>query len=670
MKKLIYILFALVATTGVTTSCFNDVLDVPSQSSFDESVVFSNYTLADYTILGIGEVFAHTNSYRGRVHLWYGFNNDVEWYNSSSHNGTNENNNSLAEYRQDISNGNMNTADNAYNELFAGIERANLCIAGLRTYGNTENDADMAHLLGEALAMRAFLYYELIKMWGDVPARFEPISNETIYIPKANRDEIYKQILADLDEAIEYLYWPNEAKVTGSTDRVNKSFAKGLFARIAMAASGYAWRAADDAIGTGDGGSMRLSNDPELSKAALYPRALAHLEDVIGSGTASLDPNYESLWRKVNNAEHLAAGSETLYVIPFSSTRGRWNYTHAIRHSGYSPYTGGATKTGNSGGATGPVPTLWWKYQKEDVRRDMTCAHWTYNVDMTAGTEGNEMVSGVHTWYWAKFRFDWQIAAPYNGGNDCGVKPIVMRYSDVLLMAAECAAYTGDLTSAKEYLGEVRRRAYPGNETMAANYVNALGAGSAANNDNYAIDDHANAGSIIKAIIDERALELAGEMVRKSDLIRWGLLKTKLDEARADVIALASMSGPYAAYNTAAEDKVNDGANENGHEYREYSVYWRRVGGANGRVVVFGLEADEIGRTPADYSETEPNGWMEQTYISTEKFWSASGAAKGEYKYDYFYRNDYNDPWPRSVWPIFGQTLSASQGALVNDFGY
>ena len=666
MKKIIYILFALIVTTGAT-SCLREALEVESQSAFDEAVVFSNYTLAEYSIFGISEVFGHTNSYRGRVHLWYGFNNDVEWYNSSSHNSTSTNNTSLAEYSQDISNGNMNTADNAYNELFGGIERANLCIRGLRNFGNTDSNRDMAHLLGEALALRAFLYYELVKMWGDIPARFEPITNETIYVPKADRDVIYKQILSDLDEAIGMLYWPNEADATMRVDRVNKAFAKGLYARIALAASGYAWRAADGAVGTGDAGSLRMSSDQELSKAVLYPKALAHLQDVITSGHGSLEPSYENLWRKFNNSEHLGAGVEVLYIIPFSDTRGRWNYTHAIRHSGLSPYTGGPAKTGNSGGATGPVPTLWWKFAKEDVRRDLTCANWDYDVSnenyvaSIPGT-GNNIVSGVNTWYWGKYRFDWMIASPYNGGNDCGAKPIVMRYSDVLLMAAEIAAHQGQLDNAKGYLKQVRNRAYP-NGGDALN-VDGLSAGSAQGNDNYATDDYNAAGTIIKAVIDERALELAGEFLRKADLIRWGLLKTKMDEARTDVTALAEMTGVYAAYGAAAEEKDMTETGQSGRTgVKEYSIYWR-PGNANGVkcVEVFGLEAGEIGRTPEDW---EANGWKKQSYISTEKFYSSTGTG---YRYDFFYKGD--SPWPRSTWPIFGQTLSASQGALVNDFGY
>ena len=40
------------------------------------------------------------------------------------------------------------------------------------------------------------------------------------------------------------------------------------------------------------------------------------------------------------------------------------------------------------------------------------------------------------------------------------------------------------------------------------------------------------------------------------------------------------------------------------------------------------------------------------------------------FRWKYFYNNSYNDPYPRSVWPLFGQNLSNSQGTLVNDYGY
>ena len=108
-----------------------------------------------------------------------------------------------------------------------------------------------------------------------------------------------------------------------------------------------------------------------------------------------------------------------------------------------------------------------------------------------------------------------------------------MRYADILLMAAEIAndpaCGTRDENFAKECLRQVRQRAYKGNEGLALTFVNGLSGQTA----------------IFNAIVDERALEFVGEMLRKNDLIRWNLLKTKMDESKKELQAyLYHTAGP------------------------------------------------------------------------------------------------------------------------------
>lgn len=670
MKKMLYRVSALLLAAGLTTSCLNEVLEVESQSSFDASIVYSQYQMAEYTVLGIGEIFAHTNSYNARLNCYYGYNTDIELKMGNQASGAKLDEYTLSEYDTRITNGSMNTANNGYNEIMVGIERANLAIQGLREYGNVDSDPDMGYLLGEALTYRALYYEELIKMWGDVPLHLEPLTSETLYDPKTDRDEIYLAILNDLETAMNYLYWPFEATQTMSADRMNKAFAKGLYARVAMMAAGYAWRPADGAVGTGDFGSLRLSSRSELSKAVLYPKALKHLEDVIISGTLALESSYEALWRAFNNFSHLSS-HEVMFVQPFGDGRGRWNYAHAYRHDS-SPYLAGNSKSN----MTGPNPTLWWKYEKQDVRRDLTCVAMRYSSDCNDGAGGWEM-RNVTNFSWGKYRFEWMTS--YDGGTGDGCKPIVMRYADVYLMAAELAAYLsagdgGGLDKAKRYLGEVRRRAYAGNTGMVDTYLASLSLGSAAGNDNAAIDDRNADGTIMKAIIDERALEFAGEYLRKGDLIRWGLLKIKMDEAKDDLKSLASMTGDYAAYASfAVPVEVKDSkTKEVLHTYSAYYVYWREKGQG---IEFFGLDADEIGLTPDDYNGAEDDGgWSRLNFLSTYAFYNDDlGYGYDDercYRWMYFYSNDYNDPYPRSVWPLFGQNLSNAQGSLVNDYGY
>ena len=659
MKNLISILSLMLA--AVSCSMFDEAIESPSKSTYADDVVFSNYTLAEYSVFGIGEIVGHTNSYRARLHCFYGMNTDVETYSSNSAGSLDKDLSAaddrvrMSEYNSSTNDNQLNTSTNGYNEIVAGIERANLCIKGLRAYGNVDNDKDMSYLLGEALTYRAFYYYELIKMWGEVPLRTEPVSTATIYLKKSDRDDIYKVVLADLEEAANRLYWPGEATQTTRADRMNKAFAKALYARVALSAAGWAWRPDEGKVGTGNLGSLRLTTDPELSAAVLYPKALRHIDDIYESKTASLEPSYETLWRKFNNSEHLTGTPEVLWVIPFSDGRGRWNYTHAYPHTAGGPWI---TNNSARGGGSYPTANLWFKYDRNDSRRDLTVVNMQWNGENQAW----ELRGAINYWFWGKYRFEWMTAKPYDGGFDDGIKPIVMRYSDALLMGAELAACTGDLPKAKLYLGEVRDRAMAGKAATRYSDVDALTLGSAGTDGNGMITDHANKATILGAIFQERALELAGEFVRKQDLIRWGLLKIALDEEKADIEDLAKMQGAYTAYAAYATERTTDE-----RTFKTYPLYWRENHAAQ-KIEFFGLEADEIGQVPADYTVAEPNGWkIQERYISSEAF---RNSTTGAYSWNFFYRNSFDDPYPRSVWPMYDRTMSAMQGALVNDYGY
>ncbi len=594
MKTHIKIFASVLAAAAVMSlsSCSEEgFFDVKAPSAADESNVYSNYTLSEYAIFSIAETFGHTNNYRGRFLPWYGFNTDVEWYN-----GTNTTGKQLAQYEPTTNNTQMNLDNGPYNEMFVGIERANLAIEGLRTYGDIENQPDMAYLLGEALTLRAMIYYDLIKAWGDVPARFEPINSDNIFMAKSSRDTIFVHILADLEEAINYLYWPGQSTQTATTDRINKAFACGLYARIALFASGYALRPENGTVGTGNVGSVRKTDEPQLQASVLYPNALKYLKMVIESGTAHLESSYEQLWRNFNNYD-LTAGKEVLYSIPFSDGRGRWNYHFAGSHEG-TAYIGTAA---NRGGDVGPVPTLYFKYEAQDTRRDVSCVNFNW-------IEDGQEPAGIDMWYFGKYRFEWMDVQPYGGGNDDGLKPVVMRYSDILLMAAEITNELGNLNEAKDFLSQVRERAYAGNESMVTNYINGL----------------ADKNAVFNAIVDERALEFVGEFLRKADLIRWNLLNTKLDEAKAEMTALAQRTDEvYYSYNA-------DGMG---------LTFW-------------GLDPAQSGISP------EGSQW-----ILAEDYFSDFDTALIDAMYQ-------ADPNQHMFWPIFDITLTNSQGYLKNDYGY
>lgn len=592
-----------------------------TQSTFDESVIFSNATLAEFNVMSIYEVFGHTNSHRGRYLTYYGFNTDIEVYLQDLEAAATSAKPQIAKYAIRPDNTELNRADGPYNELFAGVERANIAINGLRKFGNINSDKTMAALYGEALVARALLYAELLKAYGEVPARFEPITPETIYVNKSDRDVIFHQLLSDLEEAAPLLSWPGKSTQTSVTTRPSRAFALGLYARLALVATGWAQRPDDGKVGTGNAGSVRKSVDPEFAEpTAIYTKALAGLEDVILNSGLSLYGDYAKLWKDFNNLD-VTAGKEVVYALPMSDTRGRWNFNFAIRAEGGSTSFSASNATSNRGGAVGPVPTMFWRYGQHDQRRDVSCANFHTTP---AGSVDKQVIAGGQKWYFGKYRFDWMQNKPYDGGNDDGCKPTYMRYSDILLMAAEIANELGQLDKAKGYLKEVRSRAYKGYESEVETYMNTL----------------TDKNSVFNAIVDERALEFIGEFLRKGDLIRWNLLESKIEETRTEMTELSTRTGAFA--DIAA------------------NVYCKYA--ADGITIVdyYGYEHGQTG-TPSG------SGW--------EPYTDSQGAVPSNYfemsdaKLNSFYFSTYT-PNQRQWWPIPAISITNAQNSLFNDYGF
>lgn len=489
-----------------------DLLTVDAPSASSEAVIFSNPDLAKGAVDGIKIPMAETNSYRGRWIPFYGMNTDTEWLNSSE--STSNDNADLVVYDAKPNNSQMNTANNVWTMMYTGIERANLCIRGLRAYGNPVPGSDLGYLLGEALTLRAIYYSDLVKGWGDVPARFQPISTETVYMPKSSRDVIYKQILTDLAEAETLVPWPNGNAATMSVERINKAFVKGLRARVALAASGFSQYP--------DG--VRRSNDPELTVAKLYPIALKECREIIASNSAKLDPSFEGLWRKYNQ-EIIAAGNESLWEIPFDAGRGRVLFNFAVNHATNDQYQ---QMGSNRGGQGGPLPNIWYDFDTKDTRRNVTCVPYKWG-NAVAGKAKQE-VGAFNRWYFGKYRFEW-MSRLVTSPNDDGVNKIYMRYAEILLMAAEAANEVEGPSAAAPYLKEIRNRAFAvaDRPVKVENYVNALTSKQA----------------MFNAIVDEHKFEFTGEMERKQALIRWNLLGTNMADAKARLTELKNRTGRY-----------------------------------------------------------------------------------------------------------------------------
>lgn len=601
MNKYIKLSFISLATVGLVTSCD---LDAPTQSTLDASSVYSVYSMAEAEVMSIHQSFGETNSYRGRYLPYYGLNSDIEVGSRTKPSiaEATSDKQSLWNYNTLANNGQMNTDNNAYAKFYEGIERANLAIEGLRKYGNVDANPDLAQLLGEALTLRAVVYNDLVKAWGDVPARFSPNNSGNMYLPRTNRDSIYKVLLADLLEAEDYCYWPNENPITQSVERVNKSFVKGLRARLALYACGYGLR--------GDG--FRRSKDPDLEPEKMYQIVKDECIDVINHSTPLENLSFEDNFKKLC-LDDVTAGGESLWEIPFSDARGRVLYTWGVYHQSKDKYTGQA-----QGGTNGPMPTLWYDYDPEDLRRNITCVPYRW-----ADVDDNENVAqqepgSIDQWCFGKLRYEW-MTRRVTSTNDDGINWQYMRLADVYLMAAEAVNELDGPAAAAQYMRPVLARVLPAAkvEALMSQYT-------------------ASKEAFFNGIVDQRALEFAGEALRKADLVRWGIIDEKMAEAKEKLTEMKNKSGKYANY----PDKLYYKLMDDGETLEFY-----------------GLEAGDTDAEGGALEGYESKGWFvsDGTPVITD---------------DYINGLYVVQPSTHCLWPIWEYFINSSNGMLNNAGNY
>lgn len=623
MKK--SIILSGVAALTLLASCS---LDTENPSAMEGEVIFSTPLLADKVVMGLHQSFGETNSYRGRFLPYFGINSDCEIFNNYAGVATpaTDKEASLACYSADVANTYMNTSNNAWAKLYEAIERANKGLADIEAYGDLENK-QMKHLKGELLTLRAMIYFDLVKAWGDVPARFEPVNSNTLYLPKASRVEVLQHLIDDLKIAEDLVFAPG-TDYAASTERVSTSFTRGLRARIALFLAGK---------------SMQVNNQLDYNIAdqakrdSLYTIALEECRYVMDNHPTKLgDLEFVDNFKRLC-AEDTKAGKESLFEIPFSDGRGRVLYTWGGKHAKVDQFTGLA-----KGGVNGPIPTLWYDYDPQDRRRDITVLPYTWDESeekiTIAGTEVTKAwkkTSGLSAsgWSFGKLRFEWMNRRVVST-NDDGINWQVMRLADVYMMAAEAANELNALAHAKEYLKPVLKRAYPADKVTEK------------------LDAANNKDKFFELIVDERKFEFAGEAIRKVDLMRWGLLGVKMREAKQNLIDLSNREGKYAAY--PHKFYYNDGMDEKEGDVDSYYIYGMNAG-----------ETDEEGKNLK---------LGKSTYVFSVKAVGSDTEEKRQKDIDkvkdYINNLFIGDPDQKMFWPIWKVFLDSSNGQLVNNYGY
>ena len=370
--------------------------------------------------------------------------------------------------------------EEGWNTDFNGIFRANVMLDQLARNGSNVGSAALAtRLQAEARFLRAFYYFDLVRYYGRVPVIDHPLTvEEANSIKQSAVADVYTFLIADLQYAIANL----PASYTGvDVGRATKYAAEGILAEVYMARSGPDYGIAGPGMASGEWGL-----------------ALPLLQDIINSGLFTFNSSYANIFAYSNQSP--TVNKEAVFDIMYLSgisgapttlvgTYGA-DFPWQLTPNGYFL----SLKDTKSNGSLEIIPVsndLVKDYDSGDLRMPVTMDTAGYTVN--GGTETRPFfkkyvdITKIPT----TSRFDW------------GINYIALRYTDVLLLKAECilngaAGSSGDVDG---IVNQVRTRA--GLAPLS--------------------------GVTLAQLYDERRKEFADEGLRWFDLQRSGNLLTTMN---------------------------------------------------------------------------------------------------------------------------------------------
>lgn len=349
---------------------------------------------------------------------------------------------------------------NYYSQCYLGIQRANIVLAKVPQIPGMSQSI-RKRCLGEASFLRGYYYYMLVRLYGDVPLYTKPITlSESYEITRSPKAKVYETIIADLTAAVDSLPM---ARYSGEdVGRVTSGAASGMLASVYLT------------LGQND-------------------KAASHALKVINSGIYKLNTTYAD-----NYSVYKENGPESLFEVQYRNAGQNWTYwgQGSIVNCWFGPR---AQNIVQSSGYGFNVPTQEFVdlYEKDgtgkiiDKRRPASI--WIPGDKFDTYTQPASIEGSPNGYNVRKYFVSVNDANADAGGWSCAGNIPVMRYSEVLLIAAE-ALGSG---AGEVYFNQVRTRAGLPNIQ--------IGLGES---------------EYRAAIYKERRLELSAEMHRWFDLIR------------------------------------------------------------------------------------------------------------------------------------------------------
>jgi len=421
-----------------------------------------------------------------------------------------------------------------WNLCYNGIQRSNDVIKTLATVTNIK-DSVRTGINAQARFLRAFYHMELKKIFNNIIYADETVDKE--HTDVTNAEDAWPKIMADLQRAVDSL-----PETWSEVGRVNKWAAKAFLAKALLFQKKYteAYPILQDILANGKTTSgLKYGLNPHFY-SNFNPAQKNSMESVFAVQTSVQDAssvdwggspngNYGDILNFpynggpgaccgfYNPSQDLANAYKTdANGLPLLDE----SYASGLKVSDpTAPYTGTLDPRVDLTAGRPGIPYLDWGPHPGDkwIRNVQNHGHFSPKKNVYALSQ-----KGAYT----------DVGSAYWGPTELVANNVnLIRVSDVLLWAAECAVNAGDIPKAMEYVNTVRARAadptgwvYKNSDYNAATATYNTQTTPA---DNYKIGLYTAATftpqNAMKAVIFERRLELAMEGHRFFDLVRWGI---------------------------------------------------------------------------------------------------------------------------------------------------
>lgn len=327
--------------------------------------------------------------------------------------------------------------EEAWNTDFNGIFRANTLLDQIVKNGSTIGIPSLAtRLQAEATYLRAFYYFDLVKYYGKVPIVTHPVLvNAADTIPRSKVSDVYQLIIADLQYAIANL----PTSYTGvDIGRATKYAAEATLAQVYMARSGPTYGIEGPGLATNE-----------------WSLALPLLQDIISSGAFVLNTNYANIFAYSNQSPVITGNKEAIfdvmYVKGLSAAASLYGATYPwlLAPNGY--FLSKGDKLADGSLEIIPVSNdMVNAYSAADVRKTQNV--YTAGFSNAGSTESRP--------FFKKYLDITQI--PTTSRFDWGINFIAIRYTDVVMLKAECVlngAPGSSATDVDAVVNQIRLRA-------------------------------------------------------------------------------------------------------------------------------------------------------------------------------------------------------------------